>query len=127
MIKFTKGQANDFVVTLTEKCTLVAPNYLFVFKSRQDESIVKFILLNTDNTGVIFRYDKFSVAVNTYFGSSNCGLFSYKVYEQASSINTDETGLNCVETGYMDLLAGSTTDQLQYAGQASTIKVYNGQ
>lgn len=127
MIKFTKGETNEFVLTLTEKCVIQSPNFLFVFKSRQDESITKIILLNDDNTGTVSRYDKFSIVVDTYFNTSNCGLFSYKVYEQESTTNTDETDLNCVETGYMNLIAASTTEQLQYTGEESTIKVYNGQ
>src|ERR1700741_1003162 len=108
MLKFTKGETAEAILTLTEKCVLQSPNFLFVFKGRQDESVIKFVLLNEDNNGVTTRYDMFSVDVDEHFENSNCGLYSYKVYEQESESNTDETDLNCVETGYMNLLAAST-------------------
>lgn len=125
MLKFTKGQSETFVLTLTEKVTLTTPNYLFVFKSRESEREVKFVLLNSSNAGYTDRFDMFTISVDDYFINENAGLFSYKVYEQASNTNTDPAGLNCIETGLLKLLPASDAAQLQYAGESTTYKVYN--
>ena len=112
-------------MTLTERTTISTPYYLFVAKHRGTNEVVKFVL--PSNTSLYtFRYDKFSIT--TQFANSEVGFWDYKVYEQVSNSNTDETlagGL--IEEGYMQLLATSTpyiTDQ--YSGVNNQYKVYNG-
>jgi hypothetical protein len=105
MIRFTKGQTQNIILTLTEKQLLTNPNYLFVFTNRSANTEVKFVKLNaTDLSLYKDRYNEFSIVTNTNFGSSLNGQYVYQVYEQASTSNTNPTGLNLLETGIMELV-----------------------
>ena len=114
MIHLTKGQTNTIILTLTEKQLLTAPNYLFVFTNRSSNNIIKFVVLNTADLSLFKdRYNEFSIVTNTSFSSALEGQYTYEVYEQASSSNTNPTGLNKLETGIM-WLSGSTLTYNQY-------------
>lgn len=90
---------------MTEKQLLTNPNYLFVFKNRSANTQIKFVKLNaTDVSLYKDRYNEFSIVTNTNFGSSLNGQYVYQVYEQASTSNTNPTGLNLLETGIMELV-----------------------
>ena len=105
MIRFTKGQTQNIILTLTEKQLLTNPNYLFVFTNRSANTEVKFVKLNaTDISLYKDRYNEFSIVTNTNFGSSLNGQYVYQIYEQASTTNTNPTGLNLLETGIMELV-----------------------
>jgi len=105
MIRFTKGQTQNIILTLTEKQLLTNPNYLFVFTNRSANTEVKFVKLNaTDLSLYKDRYNEFSIVTNTNFGSSLNGQYVYQIYEQASTTNTNPTGLNLLETGIMELV-----------------------
>jgi len=105
MIRFTKGQTQNIILTLTEKQLLTNPNYLFVFTNRSANTEIKFVKLNaTDLSLYKDRYNEFSIVTNTNFGSSLNGQYVYQVYEQASTSNTNPTGLNLLETGIMELV-----------------------
>jgi len=105
MIRFTKGQTQNIILTLTEKQLLTNPNYLFVFTNRSANTEVKFVKLNaTDLSLYKDRYNEFSIVTNTNFASSLNGQYVYQVYEQASTSNTNPTGLNLLETGIMELV-----------------------
>jgi hypothetical protein len=105
MIRFTKGQTQNIILTLTEKQLLTNPNYLFVFTNRSANTEVKFVKLNaTDLSLYKDRYNEFSIVTNTNFGSSLNGQYVYQIYEQASTSNTNPTGLNLLETGIMELV-----------------------
>jgi hypothetical protein len=104
MIQLTKGQTQYIYLTLTEKQTLVNPNYLFVFKNRSTNLEVKFVILNGADLSLFKdRYNKFSLVVNTYFGTQQRGQYIYSVYEQTSTNNTNPAGLNLIESGIMNL------------------------
>lgn len=105
MIHFTKSTDSGIVVTLTEKQTLTAPNYLFWFKSRGTNQEVKFVVLNSADTSPHKeRYNEFTISVNTYFGSSPEGDWEYKIYEQASTTNTNPAlSTSLLERGIMRL------------------------
>lgn len=114
MIHLTKGQTNTIILTLTEKQLLINPNYLFVFTNRSSNNIIKFVVLNTSDLSLYKdRYNEFSIVTNTNFSSALEGQYTYEVYEQASSSNTNITGLNKLETGIM-WLSGSTMTYNQY-------------
>jgi hypothetical protein len=114
MIHLTKGQTNTIILTLTEKQLLTAPNYLFVFTNRSSNNIIKFVVLNTADLSLYKdRYNEFTIVTNTSFSTSLEGQYTYEVYEQASSSNTNITGLNKLETGIM-WLSGSTVTYNQY-------------
>jgi len=105
MIRLTKGQTQNIILTLTEKQLLTNPNYLFVFTNRSANTEVKFVRLNnTDISQYKDRYNEFSIVTNTNFGSSLNGQYDYEVYEQASTTNTNTAGLNMIESGIMELV-----------------------
>jgi len=109
MIQLTKGVTQYMYLTLTEKELLTNPNYLFIFRSRSTNIEVKFVLLNnTDISLFKERYNKFSLVTNTYFNTSLIGQYTYEIYEQASSSNTNPSGLNMLESGIMMLNQAST-------------------
>jgi hypothetical protein len=109
MIQLTKGQTQYIYLTLTEKQLLSNPNYLFIFTNRSSNLEVKFVLLNAaDVSQYKDRYNKFQIVTNTYFGSSLNGQWTYDVYEQTSTSNTNPAGLNKLESGIMMLNQAST-------------------
>ena len=116
MIYFTKGQTSEVILTLKEKQTLTAPNYLFRFVNRVTNVEVKFVLLNaTDLSTYKDRYNKFSIVTNTYFVSSNVGEWEYFIYEQTSSSNTNPAlATTLLETGIMRLSAATDFDFTEY-------------
>jgi hypothetical protein len=102
MIQLTKGATEFIYLTLTEKETIPTPNYLFVFKNRSTNNEVKFVLLYAaDVSQYKERYNKFSIKVDKYFSSKPRGQYSYSVYQQTSTSNTDITGLTELESGVM--------------------------
>jgi hypothetical protein len=114
MVHLTKGETNTIVMTLTEKELLTSPNYLFVFTNRSSNSVVKFVKLNaTDTSAYKDRFNEFSIVTNTYFSTALEGQYTYEIYEQASTSNTNPSGLNKLETGIM-WLSGSTLSYNQY-------------
>lgn len=114
MIHLTKGETNTIVMTLTEKQLLSNPNYLFVFTNRSSNNVIKFVVLNASDTSQYKdRYNEFSIVTNTNFASALEGQYTYEVYEQTSTTNTNITGLNKLETGIM-WLSGSTLSYNQF-------------
>jgi hypothetical protein len=102
MIQLTKGATEFIYLTLTEKETIPTPNYLFVFKNRSTNNEVKFVLLYAADLSLYKeRYNKFSIKVDKYFSSKPRGQYSYSVYEQTSTSNTDIAGLTLLESGVM--------------------------
>lgn len=86
-----------------------SPNYLFVFTGCSTKTQVKFVKVNADDTSLYKeRYNKFSFNVNQLFGTEKIQEYIYEVFEQASSTNTDPTGLNMLETGLMQLKPASS-------------------
>jgi len=60
MLHLTKGNTDTIIVTLKEKCILVAPNYLWVCTSRNTNEVIKFIIMYADDkTNAAYRYNKF--------------------------------------------------------------------
>ena len=114
MIHLTKGETNTIVLTLTEKQLLTNPNYLFVFTNRSNNEVIKFVKLNATDTSLYKdRYNEFSIVTNTYFNSALDGQYTYEIYEQVSTSNTNPSGLNKLETGIM-WLVGSILTYNQY-------------
>jgi hypothetical protein len=114
MIHLTKSETNTIVMTLTEKQLLTNPNYLFVFTNRSSNNVIKFVVLNaSDVSQYKDRYNEFSIVTNTNFATALEGQYTYEVYEQTSTSNTNITGLNKLETGIM-WLSGSTLSYNQF-------------
>jgi len=105
MIRLTKGQTQNIILTLTEKQLLTNPNYLFVFTNRSANTEVKFVKLNnTDISQYKDRYNEFSVVTNTNFSTALNGQYNYDIYEQTSTSNVNPAGLNLLESGIMELV-----------------------
>lgn len=114
MIRLTKGQTQNIILTLTEKQTLTSPNYLFIFENRSTNTEIKFVKLNaTDTSAYKDRFNQFSIVVNTYFNTALNGQYTYTIYEQASTSNLNPTGLNLLESGIMEL-SGTTISYTKY-------------
>jgi hypothetical protein len=114
VIRLTKGQTQNIILTLTEKQTLTSPNYLFIFENRSTNTEIKFIKLNaTDTSAYKDRFNQFSIVVNTYFNTALNGQYTYTIYEQASTSNLNPTGLNMLESGIMEL-SGTTISYTKY-------------
>ena len=115
MIRLTKGQTQNIILTLTEKQLLTNPNYLFIFTNRSANTEVKFVKLNATDVSIFKdRYNEFSIITNTNFGSSLNGQYVYEVYEQTSTTNLNPAGLNLLETGIMELV-GEAFSYTQYS------------
>lgn len=107
MLILYKYTTENIYLTLTEKVQLTDPNYLFVFKNRTTNQTVKFVLLNSDDlSNYKERYNLFNIVVNDYFLDYNPGDYTYSVYEQMSTTNTNENNLNLLENGSMQLVHG---------------------
>lgn len=122
MINLTKGNTETIYFTATERATLTSPFFLFVCISRGTGVIVKWVSINTSVETA--RYDKTSLVVNTYFSNKDNGLWTYEIYEQLSDINTDPTGLNRVEEGFLKLNPATEFAPTEYTGQNNTFKTY---
>ena len=87
---------------------------LFVFENRSTNTEIKFVKLNaTDISAYKDRFNEFSIVVNTYFNTALNGQYTYTIYEQTSTTNTDPTGLNLLESGIMEL-EGTTISFTEY-------------
>jgi hypothetical protein len=123
MIVLTKGETKNIYFTGSESALLINPYFLFVFTNRITQEVVKFVVTNTSTT---LRFDTFSLNVDSKFSSSETGMWTYQIYEQASSTNTNPTGLNQVEDGYMYLNSAITFEPTTYNEQSNTFITYNG-
>jgi hypothetical protein len=105
MIRLTKGQTQNIILTLTEKQLLTNPNYLFVFTNRSANTEVKFVMLNnTDISQYKDRYNEFNIVTNINFSTALNGQYDYDIYEQTSTSNLNPAGLNLLESGIMKLV-----------------------
>jgi len=101
MIVVTKGIQKDIYVTLNESVTLTNPYFLFVFTNISTKEVLNIIVNSADDkSDYPERVNKFEID-NTLFDDLSTGQWSYNVYEQLSSTNTNIAGLNLLETGKM--------------------------
>lgn len=125
MLHLTKGQTDNIVLTLTEKATLTNPNWLFIFESRLTNETISFVILGSaDLSAYKERFNSFDLVVNTYFANKTSGEYTYSIYEQASSSNTNPalaTGL--VEVGQMNLKDATDFSFTSYTNTTNTYKV----
>lgn len=125
MLHLTKGQTDNIVLTLTEKATLTNPNWLFIFESRLTNETISFVILGSaDLSAYKERFNSFNLVVNTYFAHKTSGEYTYSIYEQASSSNTNPalaTGL--VEVGQMNLKDATDFSFTSYTNTTNTYKV----
>ena len=122
MINLTKGETEVIYFTGSEKATLTNPFFLFIFTNRITGEVVKVMATNTSTT---LRYDKSSMAVNTYFADVTDGFWQYEIRQKADDEDMTVTG-TIVETGYMYLNPATAFEPTMYAGQSNTVITYNG-
>jgi len=123
MIVLTKGETKNIYFTGSESALLTNPYFLFIFTNRITQEVVKFVATNTSTT---LRFDTFSLNVDSKFLNSETGMWTYQIYEQTSPTNTDPTGLNQVEDGYMYLNSAIVFEPTTYNEQSNTFITYNG-
>jgi hypothetical protein len=113
MLVYTKGVQSDTVVTLNESRTILAPHYLFVFTNTVlKKSITQIVNYTDDQSAYQDRFNLFQFDTITLFANETPGQWFYDVYEQASSTNTDPTGLTLVECGKMTLKNSSSLTKI---------------
>jgi hypothetical protein len=127
MIQLIKGQTKDVIVTLTELTTLANVYYLFVFTHETTKAVINVIKnSSSDLSQFKYRYNKFTFA-SGLFTNASIGKYTYEVYEQLSSSNTNTTGLNLIESGKMDLNVSATpVDVFNEYSAPTTFSTYAG-
>lgn len=138
MIKFTKGNVNNVIVTLTENSTVSNPYYLFMFTNQQTN--VDYYFIATDNSSYKERYNLFTViektSPNTLAGEvslGNEGFYNYVVYQTSltslSGLTTANDAIpfisSAVEYGLVWVVT-STEIINRYSPTSDTTIVYNG-
>lgn len=123
MILLVKNQSNTITLTLSEKCDLQLPNFLFCFHNDLSGEDINLVL--TDTSQFTSRYNRFTL-VEPSTALFMEGYWSYEVYEQASASNTDKAlASQLVEIGKMKVIDTSTpTASTVYNSQTNTKKVY---
>jgi ABC-type molybdate transport system substrate-binding protein len=125
MIQLVKGINKNVVVTLTEFTTLSNAYYLFVFEHVTTKQVISFVLpMSADLSTHQWRYNEFLIAAS-HFTSAPVGKYQYNIYEQASSSNTNPSGLTMVEQGKMDLNNAAAFEFTQYS-TATNYTQYGG-
>jgi len=108
MLQFVKGQSKNIIVTVSDLTTLANTYYLFVFIHETTKEVINVIKpASADLSSFKYRFNKF-LFDSSIFANSSIGKYTYTIYEQLSSTNTNVTGLNAVEFGKMDLNIAST-------------------
>lgn len=122
MILLTKGASNEITLTLSEKCDLTNPYFLFSFYNTQTKETINRVL--TDTSLFTERYNRFTLIEGTT-ATFMAGYWEYTVYEQTSSTNTDITlASQIVETGKMKVINATQTAQTIYEPNQTTNTVY---
>lgn len=98
------------ILTLTELVTIPNAYYLFVFTHVTTKDVVLFVLgQSDDNSAYQYRYNSFTINASAIFAGYDNGEWHYRVYQQASSTNTDVTQTQgLIESG--QLILDRTTD-----------------
>ena len=120
MIQFNINNTNNIAcLTLSEKTTITNAYYLFELINDQTKEVLKVVL--TDVSGNKERINLFNLA----FTLTKKGFYKYNVYEQASAVNTNTTGLKIVDNGKL-LAYENETDLQAYEPTIATKIVYGG-
>ena len=130
MLIINKGAVNELIVTLSEKCTLTSPYFLFEFVN--DITRTSKIFMATDISSYTDRYNKFSITETS--GGENLltgiitlgetGFYHYRIFEQTSASNlviANATGL--VECGKLKVI-GTSVSHATYDNQPKQYVTY---
>ena len=128
MLNLSAGNtAQRFIVTLSERVTLINPYYLFVFEQVTTKDQYSFIIpASGDLSQYPDRYNEFQIDMTARFANAKEGDYRYSVYEQSSPSNTNPSNATTLlEVGQMKLDVQPDRSYTKYS-QAQTYKVYNG-
>ena len=127
MLQFVKGQSKNIIVTLSDMTTLANAYYLFVFIHETTKEVVSVIKSSSSDLSLFkYRYNKFAFDSSIFLNAS-IGKYTYTVYEQLSSTNTNIAGLNIIEFGKMDLnIAAIPINVFDEYSAPTTFKTYAG-
>lgn len=107
MIVVNQGVENTVDLTLSEKSTISAPFYLFVFKNDTTKDFVRKVI--ADVSVYKRRYNRFVFTEGTDITLTPTGYWHYKIYEQTSHTNTDESlSTTLVEEGKVNVIGSAT-------------------
>lgn len=107
MMKIIQGQSNTVTLTLTENVTLTSPYYLFEFIKNSTGQ--KFYCIPTDTSSYTYRYNRFTITEGSTVTLAETGEYTYNVYEQLSSTNTNPSNAYALlETGMAKVFAATT-------------------
>ena len=116
-------EINYLIFTGFELATLTNPYYLFVFTSATEE-VIKFVASNISTTN---RFQKIQLST-TVFANAETGTWRYRIREQLSPSNTDESlSGGIVEEGFMYLDNYTTFAPTEYSEQSNEFKTYDGE
>jgi len=122
--RFQKGEANDVILTVTEKSVLTSPFYLFQFTHDQSEDV--YFCISTDTSLHPERYNKFLITDKLEpdpeegeVAFNYPGFYTYKVYESEAA-TLDPTGLEIVEQGRMIVVDTVPEDKI-YRNETDSI------
>lgn len=128
MLQFNQADTSAvLILTLTEKVTINDPYFLFVFTHVLTKQKVKFLkFTDDDESDFKDRYNQFTINPAVVFLAKPIGQWHYKIYEQASSTNTDEdlTG-DILEYGKL-IIDRATAFFFTMYNEAQSYKTYNG-
>lgn len=128
MLQFNQSDTTAvLILTLTENVSLGTPYYLFVFTHVLTKEKVVFIKSQDDDqSDFTERYNQFTINPSIIFLNHPVGEWHYKIYEQASSTNTDESlTTDVLEYGKLRLDRSAAFEFTKY-NQPTTYATYNG-
>jgi hypothetical protein len=128
MLQFKQDDtAAVMILTLTELVTIAPPYYLFLFTHVETKNVVAFVKGEIDDESLYSeRYNQFTINPSVVFMDKQPGEWHYKVYEQASAVNTDPALAGGI-LEYGKLLLDRAVDfSFTKYDSATTYKVYNG-
>lgn len=133
MITINKGQSNKVVVTLTEKCTLTNPLFIFVFTNDTTSDEVTFTADDTSNSKI--RFNEFTIVesdtpdvYNGIISLNPQGDWSYKVYEteNVSPIDLNDK-ITMVEEGKVKVIGTNEVQNEEFDSDfTNTNTVFEG-
>ena len=116
MLHIVKNTSSTLIFTGTEQCVLTNPYFLFIFTNGVTEDVVSVVGTNISTHKT--RYDEVVVDGSLFDYE---GYWTYKIYEQLSSTNTNPAGLNKVEEGFM-IVSGTPFEYTEHS-QSNTFDV----
>ena len=125
MMLLNNAVSENFIVTLTEKVTIINPVFLFVFTNVTTKAQVKFFKLSDEDlSNSPVRYNEFTMATQNIFSGQSAGQWQYEIYQTDNTLSQVTTGLVLLENGKM-LLQGTDLIIKGHAPQ-TTYKGYGG-